>query len=357
MKTLFVAGSFDDDKGWFSSLGARLYSACGLDGDYYNGGNYSALLKIAENSGKYDAVIWLAKIPEDKPRISATLKEYGNFVFVSSKRNLNQKLTTFDIVSDALKIKSNLVLEFKKSQDKYSARVLDPLGNAFLDWSNDFDLVGKVLGKRTKELLGYTRVRSECVGENLSREVDKNFLELIREYAGSFSNFINDHPEAMGRFMGNASFRCTKGFPSYRKDGLIYVSRRNVDKRGIESSSFVAVDANSLHPNYFGVKKPSVDTPIQLRLYQYYPQINFMLHSHNYIFEAKSTSSIIPCGALEEAKEIVQLFPDKSLEHFSVNLLGHGSIIASKNLQYFKEIKYFARPIPEIHKNYSEELR
>jgi hypothetical protein len=62
------------------------------------------------------------------------LKEKGSFIFVSSKRNLDEKFTTFDMIHDALKIKSNLMLEFKKNENLYEARVLDPLGNVFLNW-------------------------------------------------------------------------------------------------------------------------------------------------------------------------------------------------------------------------------
>jgi hypothetical protein len=157
--------------------------------------------------------------------------------------------------------------------------------------------------------------------------------------------------------MGNASFRCMKGFPSFRKEKLIFVSRRNLDKRGIESNSFVAVEANLDKVNYFGVKKPSVDTPIQLRLYANYPGINFMLHSHNYILDAPFTKRIIPCGALEEAEEITNLLPEKSLKMFYVNLRGHGSIAASNDVEGIRNLRYGQRPVPEIHKNYLEEKK
>ncbi len=353
MKSLFVAGSFDDKNGKYSSLADKLYSATGLTGDYFNGGNYEQALDLSNKVGNYDSVVWLAMIPEDKPRISATLKDHGQFVLVSSKRNMDGKLSTLDMIHDALAIKSNLVVEFGGTDKKYEVRVLDPLGNVFLDWSPDFLLAGKVIGKRTTELVEYTRVKSTSIGEEMVAPVDENFLELIRSYATVFSNAVPGET----RHLGNASFRCLNGFPSFRKEGLVYVSGRNVDKRGIQRESFVAADANSIDPKYFGKQKPSVDTPIQLRLYQYYPSVNFMLHSHSYIAGVPFTNKIIPCGAIEEADEIERVLPSRTLDKFAVNLLGHGSMIASKNIEDMKNISYVPRALPEIHNKYWEEFK
>jgi hypothetical protein len=154
MKTLFVAGDFDEHTGRFSKLADRIYSASGLNADYHNGGNYSDLLDLVKSVGQYNAVVWLASIPEDNPRISARLKDKNSFFYISSRRNLGGKISTDEIVRDALKIKSNLVVEFKKSQEKYFARVLAPTKHLFLDWSSDFDLLGKTLGERVLQFGG-----------------------------------------------------------------------------------------------------------------------------------------------------------------------------------------------------------
>jgi hypothetical protein len=359
MKTLFVGGDYDDLNGRSSKIAEKIFQSLNFsDVDYHNGGHYNDLLKFSDRISRYGAVFWLAKIPEDKPSVSAILKsKHNSFVLVSSKRNLDEKLTTFDMICDALKIKSNLTLEFKKNQDRYVSRILDPLGNVFLDFTSDFDIVGKVLGKRVNELTTYTRMKSESVGERLDVSVNDEFLELIKHDANCFSNLLYSNPEAVTRHMGNASFRCANGFPSFKKEGFIYVSRRNVDKRGIDKDSFVAVDVNSKELNYFGGKKPSVDTPIQIKLYQNYKNINFMLHSHNYILDAPYTSRIIPCGALEEADDILEVFPDLNLKKLAVNLKGHGSVVASHDLEFMKSVKYFARPIPEVHTAYAGGLK
>jgi hypothetical protein len=170
------------------------------------------------------------------------------------------------------------------------------------------------------------------------------------------------------------SFRCQNGFPSFRgENGIIYVSRRNVDKSDIGAASFVPTyldDTNTVR--YFGDNKPSVDTPVQLRLYKYFPWANYMIHAHCYVdipdmpdVLGTSTDVPIPCGALEEVDEIVERYifwEDfwKSCHNgntprlFAVNLLGHGCILIAKDIEILKELQkhkdncFVARQMPEV---------
>ncbi len=100
---------------------------------------------------------------------------------------------------------------------------------------------------------------------------------------------------------------------------------------------------------YYGQNKPSVDTPIQLRLYKILPDVNYMLHAHVYIKDAPFTETPIPCGGLEEVEEIMKALKKiGKTSNISINLIGHGSIILAKDLSYMKDINYIQRPIPEI---------
>ena len=63
-----------------------------------------------------------------------------------------------DLIYHALNNKSNLIIEFTKDSDRYQGRIFDPLGNVFLNYNKDFNLVGKVLNKRVNELLSYKRI-------------------------------------------------------------------------------------------------------------------------------------------------------------------------------------------------------
>jgi hypothetical protein len=94
---------------------------------------------------------------------------------------------------------------------------------------------------------------------------------------------------------------------------------------------------------YLGDAKPSVDTPIQVRLYNYYHNVRYMLHAHVYIDGAPETHSIVPCGAIEEFDEVVALFPDRNSTDFSVNLKGHGSLVLASSVDKMEDIPFMRR--------------
>ena len=52
---------------------------------------------------------------------------------------------------------------------------------------------------------------------------------------------------------------------------------------------------------------------------------------------------------LEEINEIVIATKfNYNLNNVAINLIGHGNIIMTKDLEYFKTIKYISRNIPEV---------
>lgn len=177
-----------------------------------------------------------------------------------------------------------------------------------------------------------------------------------RSKADDIRPFVNT---PIDRFLGNASFRCTKGFPSFKQGDQVYVTRRNINKTMLNASCFVPVtalfdkDDRCTSVLYEGIFKPSVDTPIQLMLYNYYKNAKFMIHSHVYTepeceFDQFMTSTEpIPCGALEEFDEIIRLVPDREACSFAVNLRGHGCIVIADNLDFLKTIRYRGRMMPE----------
>lgn len=99
----------------------------------------------------------------------------------------------------------------------------------------------------------------------------------------------------------------------------------------------------------------SVDTPIQIRLYEKVPNINYMIHSHCYIVGAPYTKKTLPCGAIEEVSEILNLIKrdynnDYYKDFYLINLTGHGSIMMSKNPEQLKNINIIKRKLPENKK-------
>ena len=72
-----------------------------------------------------------------------------------------------------------------------------------------------------------------------------------------------------------------------------------------------------------------------------------MVHGHVYIEGAPMTRHKVPCGFLEEVIDILEVIKDKNTKEFSINLLGHGCLIACNDLAYFDTIKLKARPFTE----------
>lgn len=338
---IYVGGSFDDYGGRFSKIAHAVFKGIDLPGSHYiNGGCFKDLEEIVREVKGYDLIYWFADIPNDKPKLVGKIKQLNKkCVLITSKRNIDDKYSLQDILYKALGVKSNLLVEFTQDHGRYHGRVIDPLGNVFLNFNDDFKLIGRILGKRAKELSTYTRVSSRSVGKNLEVPDEKGFFEAIKHYAGVFHDLIHSHPKATNRFFGNASFM---------EANVVFVSRRNIDKRFIGKEGFVAVKPE-LPVQFYGSTKPSVDTPIQVRLYQHYPKIKYLLHSHAYVKNAPFTKNLVPCGALEEADEILGLFPDKDTINFAVNLRGHGSLLLVSGVNNLENINYYARTMPEIH--------
>ncbi len=259
-------------------------------------------------------------------------------MLITFKDNRDGTFSFSDLMEEAFKEKSNLLVELRKNSDELSWRVLDPLGNVFRGHISDFAEMEEILEKRIRQLSSYTRIASRRAAGVATIPLEKDFISTLNYSGEIFHRLLYFDNSPVSRYLGNASFR---------SEGKYFFSKRNVDKRSIIIEDFVAVKPG-LPVEYFGLSKPSVDTPIQLLLYQYYPQVNYMLHGHAYTKEAFFTKRLIPCGALEEAEEIIASVPDKNASNFCVNLNGHGCLILAKDVSFFQNIDYYSRPMPEV---------
>lgn len=350
MKIALVGGVFDEAGGRPSGYVRRLGEALiqrGVLGFVVNGGHLTDMLAASNQLGGVDAVLWFADVPNEYPKFVEGIKpRWPKLYLVTSKRNFGHTYGRSEILGRALKTKSNLLVEITGSKNSVEATVWDPLGTIYCLEETDIALLAEALDLRLRRLAGFTRVGSERVGEKIPAPSDDAFYGLVREQAERFHEII--HGVGHERMMGNASFRCAKGFPSVRSGNLIFVSRRDIDKRFIAPENFVAVDADSANPvRYYGPEKPSVDTPIQVRLYRHYRRVRYMLHSHTYVEGAPHTSEPVPCGAIEEAAQVIALFPDPDTTDFVVNLRGHGSIAFASGIEGLSSRPWYARRVPE----------
>ena len=338
----------------------------------YNGGNYNDLNQILESSINYDVVIWWANVDNDLPKIRNVKEINYKTMLVSSKRNVDNKYSFQDLLQRSFALKSNLTIEFTKIDDLYNMKLFDPLGNVWYDGTN-IEECAKELINRLELIKNITRESTVSSEENIGAlslffnmfkeevyksddnsviiPVKKDFLNIVRDYASILAE-ATFNTRDVKRFLGNASFRCPKGFPSFRSDKYIFVSKRNVNKEYIGIDEFVPVYLDNGKIYYCGENKPSVDTPIQVRLYEKLSNINYMIHSHCYIDNAPYTKEALPCGAIEEVDEILNLIDeyyenDYQKDFYLINLLGHGSIMMSKNPEQLKNIDIIGRQLPE----------
>jgi hypothetical protein len=363
MKLYLVTGRFDTQGGKSSGWMLKFGDAMTRTGEFQkithqNGGSLDELRGEFSLLADADVVLWAPEVDNSLPKFVTTIKaHYPKLLLVTSKQNFDGKYSTLDLIARALDAKANLLLEIQGEPKHLTGTILDPLGNVYASKEADVEVLAKALTQRIVMLKNFTRVASHSVGEALPHPPTpelEEFLELVREHAETFHSLI--HAVHQDRLLGNASFRCTHGFPSFRgENDLIYVSRRNVDKRDLEVNSFVAARLNMgdmLNGDcetveYFGPVKPSVDTPIQLVLYRYYTRARYMLHSHTYVQGGVWTRSPIPCGAMEEAMTVMNVQRLPSSVNFSVNLLGHGSLSVGDSPDFFRGLKWEPRPIPE----------
>jgi hypothetical protein len=356
-------GTFNEAGGKPSSYAEKIWLGCKsvLKNHSFavcNGGNYELLQIAYESATKSDIVIWWANVPNDAPiskLVTDIKKNNPTALLVISKNNLDNKYEWIDLVGRLLAAHASLGVVFQKREDKFVGTVLDPLGNAFAYQEISPEKIGRVIGERIVQLRSYSRMRSASVGPKNeivhAPEVAK-FCETIKKHAEDFHSLV--HSANPSRFVGNASFRCTNGgFPAFKSQNRIFVSRRNVDKRDISPESFVEVVVNDGDKlEYYGEVPPSVDAPIQRALFQALPEANFMLHAHVYIVDAPFTNHCVPCGALEEVNEILEHKERLQNElrqsgKSCINLRGHGCIVFSTTVEGIENINWQGRNLPE----------
>lgn len=348
MKILMVAGTWDEQGGKSSGLIKKMYDLLSKYDDskidYFNGGDYNDLTNIIITAKQYDVIFWMANVPNTLPKVR-NIKAINPYTLViGSKRNYYKEYSFVEILNKSLEQRNNLTIEFSKSDENpnFKMMLFDPLGTAWYDGYDLSEFVD-ILMQRLAFLLTTKRERTYSINENIEVPDNEDFFEYVREVAQIFHNTI-EHADGVTKFLGNASFR---------GDGVIFASRRDVDKSLIDKENFVAAYlGNDDRVYYYGEKKPSKDTVVQTRLYKLMPNINFIVHSHCYAEGAPFTKMPVPCGALDEIDEVVNVIKnfynnDFSLNYYKINLIGHGCLIFGNSLDDMKNTNYITRHLPE----------
>ncbi len=350
-RAIIVGGNFDEAVGKASKLVGVIADATGWQ--VVNGGNLSVLRQI--DFKNYDVMVWMPNVDNKEEKLLPNIKAINpRLTLISSKRVVEKSYGLFDVISRLLKSKSNLGIMIERVDGLYNFKLVDPLGNQYCDTTSATEL-GTALRMRVDEMRSLTRIASKSLGAltEVVGPVDDAFVRLVRDFGDEFSRHVNAvNPE---RFLGNASARptdritqCCHGIPAFRDAGHILVSRRNVNKTTLSADDFVVVAPDEDQVRYFGEVKPSVDSPIQIRLFKHFPYVNYIIHGHAYLKDAPMTASKIPCGHVEEFDEIRHLFSWEAF-NFGVNLKGHGCLILGGDLGYMRSQmgNLVGRPFPE----------
>ena len=373
-RVLVVGGTFDREGGKASGLIDKLGKAIATSVSDYavevqNGGTVDRLRELFNETSNSDIVFWFANVSNDEEKVRDVKSVAPHTLLVTSKRNdyadvecTKQKYDFEELLQRALAIKANLCFEFcKLPSGMFQMKVFDPLGCVWYE-GTEIDAAASAAADRLMYLLSVTRkasVHTDDVPEVVFNETDKRFLEFVKSSADVFHRLMC-LPADVKRFVGNASLRfktptrCMNGFPAVRKDGYVLISRRNVDKTGISEKDFVPCflddDGNVA---FGGENKPSVDSPVQLRLFKELPNIDYILHGHCYVKGAPMTSLAIPCGAVEEVAETIHCIKDCyntcDGKFYTVNLKGHGCLImaGADELDKMFSVEFYVRQLPE----------
>jgi hypothetical protein len=345
---VIVGGTFDHSGGAPSKLVNALSQLTGWPA--INGGMLGRL--AATRFDSYNALIWMPAIDNAEVKMLPRIKALApHLLLASSKRVVEKTYSPFDVVKRLLDSHSNLGIVIEKP-DRYLFSLVDPLGNQYCR-TGELGEFAAALQARIAFLLDLTRIPALRMSTTLAATppLPKGFMTITRSYGDAFSRCVNAvNP---GRYLGNASARatdritrCCHGFPAARAEECFLVSRRNVDKTTMSEADFVAVSTSESAVEYFGDAKPSVDTPVQVRLFNHYKNVSFLIHGHAYLDGAPMTATKIPCGYLEEFPAIAALQPDASAANFAVNLAGHGCLLLAKDLGYLAAMQHRLRPRP-----------
>lgn len=321
MKTLIVGGNFGDIPK--SSSVIKKLTSHFLDGttEIINGGTISDLPHDINS----DLIIWAPNIDNESPK-QYPKKSNGNVLICS--KVMREGYTTMDAITRIFKMQGNAVIAIYPGVTGFKFQLIDALGNTWIDTDDISVLADTIKGLYTftKESIrvGSKRVDVEGIERNddLSEfiEVNKSLSEYIQTSCGE-------------RFFGNLSTRCMKLFPSLKTKKGIFVSPRNVNKEHLTSEDMVFVEMHngSNEIIYSGPNKPSIDTPIQLKLYEHNIQINYMIHGHAFVKGAPTTEHYYVCGDLREFDDVNKLINGQN--YGIINLKNHGFLIYGYSLE------------------------
>lgn len=280
---------------------------------------------LCENISYSDLTLWMIDVDNSVGK-NYPQKKFGSVLICS--KVIRDNRTRFDAVSRIFNMNGNAVICIYKDSTVFEFELVDALGNT---WGERTSSISKLY----EFIIEFYEWSCSQIRYSANKMTVEDELININKYLSTkVQNSIGS------RYFGNVSTRCMKLFPSLRySDDVFLVSARNSNKEFLTKDDFVPIvlleDGELL---YSGERKPSVDTSIQIALYENFQNINYFIHGHAFIDGAKFTSDYYPCGDVREYHSIVNILKDDSLNSFEINLLKHGFLIGSNNLSDLKTV-------------------
>ena len=280
---------------------------------------------IPKDISNSNLTIWMPDIANEEPK-HYPVKKQGS-VLICSKVIHNDR-TRIDAITRIFRMHGNAVIAIRKIiNNSFEFELIDALGNTWCRTIDILELVHTInsLYKWTKESVRKSLKHNE-LPDNVFNGVDYKELQIFMNINQLIALKV---AEGCGnRFFGNYSTRCTKLFPSTRRNkNYFFFSPRNTDKRFVTIKDLVLTD----NQYYYGNRKPSVDTPVQIELYQQMPKINWIIHGHAYIKNAPITEKYLPCGDMREVVEVHRVI--RKINTNRINLKNHGFLLIGKNVE------------------------
>ena len=154
-KLLMVGGVFDDQGGRASGYAKKLFAEIGLhwsgEVEVVNGGAFKDLESRAGQAGKSDALVWLADVPNDKPKLVAKLRQASpELVLCIGKNNRAGKYLPSQLSARMAAAGAFLMLEFVSAgEEGVGANLRGPGGELLAGPTCD---IGKVARAAAEEL-------------------------------------------------------------------------------------------------------------------------------------------------------------------------------------------------------------
>lgn len=262
-------------------------------------------------------------------------------VLVCSKV-MREGYTRATAVSRIFAMHGNAVIRLETATKPFVFTLTDALGN---DWVRTSDIT-----QLARTLVSFHRwssstIRQATVGldpvDPLSPPQPDAFIEALMRCNAALASKLQT--ELGGRYFGNISTRCQELFPGSNLTHVL-VSPRNSDKRRLTASDMTHVFQDGDRICYHGSRKPSVDAPVQLKLFQSRPGIRFFIHGHAYVEGAPVTQHYFPCGDLREVPGILELMHPSN--RGIMNLRRHGFLIYADGITGLRELTSSVRFAP-----------